>query len=46
MNEDIQEQAQDPMDIVQEYYPQFDHVFIYDNATTHLKRPEDSLSAY
>ena len=45
MNEDIQEQAQDAMDIVLEYYPQFDHVFIYDNATTHLKRPEDSLSA-
>jgi hypothetical protein len=33
------------MDIVLEYYPQFDHIFIYDNATTHLKRPEDSLSA-
>jgi hypothetical protein len=45
MNEDIQEQAQDAMDIVLEYYPQFDHIFIYDNATTHLKRPEDSLSA-
>ena len=44
-NEDIQEQAQDAMDIVLECYLQFDHVFIYDNATTHLKRPEDSLSA-
>ncbi|KAJ7340558.1 hypothetical protein DFH08DRAFT_620997, partial [Mycena albidolilacea] len=26
-------------------YPDFDHVFIYDNATTHKKRSEGSLSA-
>jgi hypothetical protein len=44
-NEDIQAQAQDAMDILTEYYPQFDHVFVYDNATTHLKRAEDALSA-
>ncbi len=44
-NEDIQEQAQEAMDILTEYYPQFDHVFVYDNATTHLKRAEDALSA-
>jgi len=43
-NEDIQEQVQDAMDIVLELYPQFDHVFVYDNATTHLKRAEDGLS--
>ena len=44
-NQDIQEQAQDAMDIVLELYLQFDHVFVYDNATTHLKRAEDALSA-
>jgi len=27
------------------YYPNEDHVFIFDNAPTHMKRPEDSLSA-
>jgi hypothetical protein len=26
-------------------YPEFDHVLIYDNVTTHLKRAEDALSA-
>lgn len=44
-NEDIQDQAQEAMNILLEYYPQFDHVFVYDNATTHLKRAEDALSA-
>ena len=33
------------MDILLEYYPQFEHVFVYDNATTHLKRADDALSA-
>jgi hypothetical protein len=33
------------MDILKEYYPDDDHVFIYDNATTHLKRARDSISA-
>ena len=33
------------IDILQEYYKDFDHVLIYDNATTHLKRAEDALSA-
>lgn len=32
------------MDILMEYYPQYDHVFIYDNTTTHLKRADDALS--
>jgi hypothetical protein len=44
-NEDIQEQANLAMDILLEYYPQFDHFFIYDNATTHLKREDDTISA-
>jgi hypothetical protein len=44
-NEDIQEQVQVAMDILTEFYPEFDHVLIYDNASTHLKRKEDALSA-
>jgi hypothetical protein len=44
-NEDIQEQVQVAMDILKEFYPEFDHVLIYDNASTHLKRKEDALSA-
>jgi len=33
------------MEILQKHYPDEDHVFIFDNATTHLKRPEGALSA-
>ena len=42
---DIQEQANSAMDILTEYYPEYDHVFIYDNVSTHLKHVEGSLSA-
>ncbi|THU98763.1 hypothetical protein K435DRAFT_660226 [Dendrothele bispora CBS 962.96] len=42
--EDIQAQVKEAMDIVQEWYPGYEHVFVYDN-TTHLKRPEGALSA-
>ena len=38
-------QATTAMDILNEHYPAEDHVFIYDNATTHLKRADDALSA-
>jgi len=41
-NEDIIKQADDAINILTECYPySFDHVLIYDNATTHLKRAED-----
>ncbi|THU79174.1 hypothetical protein K435DRAFT_698465 [Dendrothele bispora CBS 962.96] len=43
--EDIQEQANAAIDLVHELYPDYEHIFIYDNATTHLKRPDGSLSA-
>ena len=33
------------MDILKEHYLHEDHVLIFDNATTHLKRAEGSLSA-
>lgn len=44
-NEDILQQATAAMDICQKYYPDEDHIFIYDNATTHLKRADNALSA-
>lgn len=44
-NDDIVSQAKIAMDILTKHYPDEDHVLIYDNATTHRKRPEDALSA-
>ncbi|PPQ94906.1 hypothetical protein CVT25_004427 [Psilocybe cyanescens] len=44
-SQEILEQANDAITILQECYPEYDHVLIYDNATTHLKRPDDMLSA-
>ena len=45
-NEDIIEHANEAINILQEYYPDFEHVLIYDNATTHLKCAEDALSTW
>ncbi|KAF9479060.1 hypothetical protein BDN70DRAFT_859047 [Pholiota conissans] len=44
-SDDILRQARDAMMILKQYYPEYDHILIYDNASTHLKRPDDSLSA-
>ncbi|KAH7904621.1 hypothetical protein BJ138DRAFT_1106667 [Hygrophoropsis aurantiaca] len=44
-NEDILAQTEKAMDILQKCYPDEDHIFVFDNATTHLKRAEDALSA-
>jgi len=33
------------MTIVSKHFPDNHHIFIFDNATTHLKHPDDSLSA-
>ena len=33
------------MDILKKYYPNEDHILIYNNATTHLKRSRDAISA-
>lgn len=33
------------MDILERHHPDEQHVLIFDNAPTHLKRPDDSLSA-
>lgn len=44
-NEDVLAQTQKAMDIVAKYYPDDEHVFVFDNATTHQKRADDALSA-
>ncbi|KAJ3810917.1 hypothetical protein F5876DRAFT_40738 [Lentinula aff. lateritia] len=33
------------MDILLRWYPEYKHVFVYDNAPSHLKRPDGTLSA-
>jgi hypothetical protein len=44
-NSNILEQAQIAMDILQEYYLDVNHVLVFDNATTHQKQAEGSISA-
>jgi hypothetical protein len=44
-NTEILDQAKAAILILQEFYPEYNHKLIYDNATTHLKRAEDALSA-
>ena len=44
-NSDILAQATVAMDILQKHYPHDDHFFIFDNATTHLKRAGTAISA-
>jgi hypothetical protein len=44
-SEDILKQTEKAIDILEKYYPNEDHVLVYDNATTHLKRPDGALSA-
>jgi hypothetical protein len=36
-SKDILKQTEKAIDILQKYYPDNDHVLVYDNATTHLK---------
>ena len=44
-NQNICDQAAKAMKSLQKHYPDKDHVFIFDNTTTHLKFPEGALSA-
>ncbi|PPQ76855.1 hypothetical protein CVT24_010781 [Panaeolus cyanescens] len=44
-NEDICEQANAAMSILCEHYPEYEHILVYNNASTHLKRGADALSA-
>jgi hypothetical protein len=45
MNENIKDQMDKAMAILEKYFPNDNHVFLYDNATTHLKRSDEALSA-
>src|ERR1700678_1379093 len=45
-NNDILEQAEEALRILREFYPGYEHVLIYDNASTHLKRGDGALSAH
>jgi hypothetical protein len=44
-NDNIVAQVEHAMEILAKYYPNEDHVFVYDCASTHLKRSEEALSA-
>lgn len=44
-NEEILDQVSKAMDILQRHFSHEEHVLIYDNAPTHLKRASDALSA-
>jgi hypothetical protein len=44
-NEDVVKQTELAMDIVSNHYPDQDHIFVFDNAPTHLKRGETAILA-
>ncbi|KAF9463511.1 hypothetical protein BDZ94DRAFT_1236163 [Collybia nuda] len=44
-NDDILKHATTAMDILTEYYPDEEHILVFDNASTHLKRADSALSA-
>ena len=44
-NADIRKHAHSAMNILDKHCPSERHVFVFDNATTHLKRADDALSA-
>ncbi|KAG2362182.1 hypothetical protein BDR07DRAFT_1285342, partial [Suillus spraguei] len=44
-NENIIAHAEKAMDILSKDYPNEDHVLVFDSATTHVKRPDDTLAA-
>ncbi|KAF9506282.1 hypothetical protein BS47DRAFT_1305487 [Hydnum rufescens UP504] len=45
-NEEVLQQATRAMDVLCQKYPNERHVFVFDNARTHAKRTEDTLSAF
>jgi hypothetical protein len=44
-NDEIIDQANHTMDLLDKHFPHESHVLVFDNATTHTKRPEGALSA-
>lgn len=45
-NDDVLEQVTNAINLLNELYPNDQHVFVFDNATTHSKRADDALSAW
>ena len=45
-NDEVLVQVTTAINLVHKLYPNDDHVFIFDNATTHSKQAEDALSAH
>ncbi|KAF7324476.1 hypothetical protein MKEN_00488200 [Mycena kentingensis (nom. inval.)] len=44
-NVEVREQARTAVALVKEIWPNYEHIFVYDNAPNHRKRPDDALSA-
>lgn len=44
-NDEVLGQLSKAMDILDSHYPQYEHVFVLDNAKTHTKRAADAISA-
>lgn len=44
-NERFLAQVRQAIEIVKTHFSKEDHVFVFDNATTHLKRPDNAISA-
>ncbi|KAH8825979.1 hypothetical protein DL96DRAFT_1466400, partial [Flagelloscypha sp. PMI_526] len=44
-NQAVLDQTAEAIDLVKKYFPDKDHVFVFDNATTHTKRPDDAITA-
>jgi hypothetical protein len=44
-NQQILEHTEAAMNLLQKHYPDEQHVFVFDNASTHQKRADDALSA-
>ena len=45
MNNNILNQMNKVMDILEKHYPDEDHVLVFNNTSTHQKRPNGALSA-
>jgi hypothetical protein len=41
----VVKQLKNAVEIVEDSFPEYNHIFIYDNAPSHTKRPEDAITA-
>ncbi|KIK80726.1 hypothetical protein PAXRUDRAFT_157910, partial [Paxillus rubicundulus Ve08.2h10] len=44
--DDVLAQTSKAMDLLMKHYPDYNHLFVFDNAPTHLKCADDALSAH